>query len=688
MDDVRQQIKDRINRLRADVTTLTAQNIKTIIGLYDKTFFSGQIAEKLKTDKVLLTVNIAARETTPATTLLFATDLVKKPPNNQVYVLEIAPRTITKIAQRHGYDYTSTLMMLIEHEIIHLLMKLWKYEDRIPAQRDIYGSHGKLFQCMLETYFGYVPYRTLHDLGVSIEPKNPPPSETIDVPSTLLEVVPGYKWYAESCYIDSLLIAMFYASSNYWRDKLFESDVSRIDYGKIRPCDVSSQIDTPEKIQALAARVQKQLKADYLNLQHPNVSLTCTMARSLLAACQPSMKEEGKWIIYNISAIYELLASLFMMEMTIPVELQFYDSATKKHVPAGATDLKQIATIGMIDYLTDPFNPTDTYPLIKWNLVGYPVLVFQNGGVTLEKLNEVGRETTEEGEVIDKKRAFGETILDGRYRLVAVALLLSDAHYVSYFRSRNGEWYSYNDLGARAQKIDEIPSAVWSSVPGSIPELYFYERTPEYETIVTIPPPRPIYKKVKASPVPVVELEAKQYIGKQIDYKAQAREDGYTFVAVMSKDPLIIAQFDKMDPPPITKPSETSRVWRLSAEQAEVLMAQLGRMDAKTSPVKVLPIKASPVKASPIKASPTKTLPIAKSPGRFVVLPGLYSQDYGNDSFVLYGDVVRTDIKYLRELAAKYDGTERKDLGRGMGLGFVFPLRSKEVIINNILTES
>ena len=52
MDDVRQQIKDRINRLRADVTTLTAQNIKTIIGLYDKTFFSGQIAEKFKTDKV------------------------------------------------------------------------------------------------------------------------------------------------------------------------------------------------------------------------------------------------------------------------------------------------------------------------------------------------------------------------------------------------------------------------------------------------------------------------------------------------------------------------------------------------------------------------------------------------------------------------------------------------------------
>ena len=665
--EARDEIYQSFVRLRrhTDLQGVQSRDIKRMVNQYDRMFFGDQLAEQLTREHTILDYSIAMRDTTPATNIISTIDVGRPPSHNRVYILEIAPKVISQIALRYNLDAVRTLQLMVEHELIHLLMKLWKYENKIPSQADIYGPHGKLFQCMLETYFGYISSRTLHDLGVSIVSKEP--QEDIGVPPALLEEIPGYKWYQESCYIDSLLVLLFYIHSGYWREKLFKTDVSTIDYREAPPCDIDSDIDTPEKVRSLAARVQTQLKSDYTNLPQQISAMTCTLSRSLLAQCQPAMRPEGKWDIYNITAIYDLLANLYDMKLSIPIEIQYYDQTAKSHISGGAIEMKKLSAIGFIDYLTDSKNPTGNYPLIKWNLVMSPVLVFQNSGVPLHKLNEAGEEEVD-GESVTKIRAFGETILEDRYRLTGVAMLLNDNHYVSYFRARNGEWYSYNDLGGRARKIEQIPKAVWSSEPHSLPEMYFYERMPQYE--ITVHPPPPRIQKKAASQVKSV-LTGQSYAGQRLDYKTQLRDDGYVFVAVMAKSPEVRAMLDELAP--LTKPSADSRIWRIPSSSADDFLATLRRLDA----------------TGKLGSKSPKRVSVVKSPSQpEQILPGLFARNYGENSFALYGQVVRSDIHYLRQIAAMFKGEESKNLGSGLGPGFVFPLDVKSKVIKNIQSES
>ena len=47
------------------------------------------------------------------------------------------------------------LQLVFEHELVHLLMNLYGYQDKIPSQKTIYSAHGKLFKCVLHHYFGH-----------------------------------------------------------------------------------------------------------------------------------------------------------------------------------------------------------------------------------------------------------------------------------------------------------------------------------------------------------------------------------------------------------------------------------------------------------------------------------------------------------------------------------------------------
>jgi len=189
----------------------------------------------------------------------------------------------------------------------------------------------------------------------------------------------------------------------------------------------------------------------------------------------------------------------------------------------------------------DPFdNVEDTAQEYLWNDMDYPILVFRNGGIpaitnfgstcsetvnvpifknvkvdrklsylkankiplplewkiskdgftnridktvvedAIVKIKEVQTITTTV--VINKARAFGETIINGKYEIIGAIVLLgtsigkdSGVHYVSYVKTPSGEWYYFNDIGAVWKRLDEFPP-LFKEEEGRKPEMYFYKK--------------------------------------------------------------------------------------------------------------------------------------------------------------------------------------------------------------------
>lgn len=99
-----------------------------------------------------------------------------------------------------------------------------------------------------------------------------------------------------------------------------------------------------------------------------------------------------------------------------------------------------------------------------------------------DSTTEIEMIQTVETKIINKKRVFGETILDGRYEMVGAAILQGTTpgeeggvHYVAYVNTLEG-WYFYNDDGSVWTSLEKFPKKVLKEKYGDKPEMYFYQR--------------------------------------------------------------------------------------------------------------------------------------------------------------------------------------------------------------------
>jgi len=336
----------------------------------------------------------------------------------------------------------------MEHEIIHLLFSLWGYDDIELQKKDyaLYGPHGRLFNCMLNTYFGHTEYS--HNLSFK-------GLDSDNYISKYEEPVKyGFSYWENSCYMDSVLTLLLENQCNFWRRTIF-------DWNEHKPSA------NPE----LAETLKDELNRDYSKLG--DKTLECKNFRKLLAVHDPLMKEGSTWVMYEVSAFYANLAELYPdLKIDIPYRM------VRPSLSAVESMRYKSEYLFSVEEYINPDRRGEDYKEILWNECKSPILVFTNQGT--RRIKNFDRR---EG---DKKRVLKPRIL-GKYKLVGVVTLKGEVtesggggHYVSYFVAKDGKWYSYDDLSPKIRLVgdgyvDDLPRpGIWQEKNNRMPALYFY----------------------------------------------------------------------------------------------------------------------------------------------------------------------------------------------------------------------
>ncbi|HMP27998.1 MAG TPA: ubiquitin carboxyl-terminal hydrolase family protein [Saprospiraceae bacterium] len=547
--------------------SLNGSDIEKIFNMYDNNFFDGEIMKRITKDVFLIEFKASKRTSGVGGITGYETD------QPITFYIDIAPNILETIFRSESVgipaaagvdgvckDRLGCLLLIIEHQIIHLIMMLWGYSNVGPftpkAKRtgdEIYGPHGRLFQCLSNRFFGHSNFS--HDLGIAdISDISGSPSQhlhfqkylqskgkgSVITPKGLPLNAGGYKNWSASCYLDSVLIILFYGASNFWRDVILGKE----------------SLDTEDK---LAIQVKEQLEYDYDAMRNRGETIKCSKLRSFLLKRVPDLKQNTSWVIYNAGAAYEAIVNIipnFLID--IPIQIHRFKRGTYK---ADSVKYVREAMLTFWDYM-DPLTDIESgkdYKKIRWDLIQSPILVFTNGGAPrIKKLNETSEEKGETYIMgkkhkfkVNKARKFGKTIIDGRYDLIGVVVLQGvsekkegGSHYISYFKDDIDQWFKYNDMSASIKKINDIPQkGVWVEEGGSMPSMYFYRKTsnkPKIESSpwVMVPPTELSIGESTSEDSPVqksLTKSSKTLEGSEIDYRRIDRQDGYTLVYIKDK---------------------------------------------------------------------------------------------------------------------------------------------------------
>lgn len=346
--------------------------------------------------------------------------------------------------------------------------------------------------------------RRLFDQMLSVK-NRPKPEEIMKdeyfvdlyIDGNVQSVISGYRWHENSCYIDSLLMVMFFSIADKWRNVFFDVDVT--EYPPVLECTGGATIDD---VNQFRTKVQQQLEADFNELELGETNPKCRQLRQYLVQCEPDTREHGVWVTYNVGNMYSALVRIFpYLNMDIP-EVSDLTPPTRRQTA------RSLCTVS--DYMINEFPVLEpgvkaTRWIIDWDRYDGDILVLQNEGQPrIRFFDQVGEEHRtiripvgqdekgkmryrEEKSNIFKSKALNYTILQDRYTLVGVVTLegiglnsgAGGTHYVAHFLADDGKWYFYNDLkGGNAREVAELPRAgVWEEANNKMPALFFYART-------------------------------------------------------------------------------------------------------------------------------------------------------------------------------------------------------------------
>lgn len=430
----------------------TNRELAILIDTYDKNYFDGGIKEFLDGKRLVLDPILSDR-------LSGLKSVVGYNPELPGYYIDISSQIEMK-----------EFMVALQYSLVKLLMIILGYYSKSP--QSIYGDGGKLMVCVYKKFYGlidsYDPYIVWGDVLTpeerSVEKQLPP--------------IKGYSYWENSCYIDSLLITILINVSRFWRWAILFSNPTIHSKG-FENCP-------KERINLLTEEVQQDLTNSFVSfVVHKSESKKCTRVRELMSECL-NLKEAGRWVTYNVADLYSTLGALFPL-LNLDIPYRTYRNVPDKGLVRGWLRYSKEPMLTMWDFM-DPHQTEDTHKRIEWNMFRSPVLVFTNGGTP--RIKHFGSTDPERVKIahsstkrlIEKRDAFGDTIINGRYQIIGVILLLGvsqdqegGAHYVSYFKSTDESWYYYDDLRENILQISAPPDNIWNEVGGSMPAMYFYQ---------------------------------------------------------------------------------------------------------------------------------------------------------------------------------------------------------------------
>lgn len=680
-------------------TSLKGSDIEKVFHLYDEYIFNNQIFKKIKEEGAILRFFAKTRTSGVGGMCGVKRKEVFIGPSSAQYYIDVAPNVLARLVKAESKrleklvglgcsDRIYCLQLIIEHEIIHILMILWGYINKKPAS--IYAQHGKLYRCMLRTYFGHRKFDK--NLGLSeideVMSKNPGPSR---VPKYGLLV----NW-SSSCYLDSLVTSLLFGTSNFYRKVFFGNQ--KIEYHEVdqefkKVCRKLSKVNTEVQTRALANKIRLALQETYRNMTQNTKPFKCINLRGLFAQCLPELKTGGTFTDYNVSEVYDMLTDLLPALKLKNIPATIYNPAEEKFKEGVIEDKTMFQ---MWDFL----DPSTEGSLPLWREIDYPVLVFQNGLVpaiedysstTPEKIKGYGptpgkytfAEKEVEGEVMQvpvpvfgeiittyhKARSFGEYIIDGRYRLFAAIMNHGNrpsftgwggGHYTAIIRPQFSpdEWYDYDDLGPSWTKtssengVGRLPLEVFLDTQRDRPELLFYEKISDYS-----------YSDLSDDDLPASFIEPE--VDPEVTYRKEKDFDLtiHTFPDCETK----IFIFDTSREKYITrhllqkydgdKISAKGYVWSLTSNDAEEFLREIPRIT---------------------RASTSKTLSTDYGIKYMDIVPGISIYSFGRSSFVVKGSMNQIQKAKLTKLG----GRPRTNLGHNLGSGFLFSRKNLDKVLS------
>lgn len=545
--------------LNVEAPAVTNRDVATLFALYDEEFFNGQIAEKVvelsttphkyySTDPEIQF--LATRRTSGYGSLSgYYFDrtfdrVTKKYKYQRYFFVDICPNLLDAIfetTQGKGlseaagigcFERFRCFMLVMEHEIVHLLMSLWNYDStkRQKENSRLFGPHGLLFNCMLETYFGHT--QRSHDLaleGVYVPSYDPPRLGFASKDETEVTGV-GFSNWSASCYLDSVIMIMLETQTDFWRRSIFNWSVETDELYRFK-----------SKNPGLAEEIKNVLEEDYKAVHEENSEpLECENLRELLSIQDPLMKSEaGSWKMYESGSTYATFAQLFpSLLIDVPVR-KIRPSIKQEDSLIYETD----AAFTYSDFMIGPTPEAgDDYKKIIWEECQSPILVFTHQAAPQIKVFD----SLEDEKQLEypKLRAFGPRIINNRYKLVGVVVLHGriskgggGGHYTCYFLGKDGMWYHYNDTGPTFTFIGDVENlprdGVWQQSRSELPTMYFYsliqKQKPDLKKEPRLPTPT---KAIKFQP------EKKEGVrGTYVDYVRVDRPDHGVIFIVVFKNP-------------------------------------------------------------------------------------------------------------------------------------------------------
>lgn len=453
---------------------ITPESIEKMFDLYDEVFFGNQMRNEILDGRSINFVTTLRRAGMSCFTYMDEED----------FVIDISPNILETIERKYSRglllvqgkwsaeDKIEQLQFLMEHEIIHFLMLATGYGAIEKSGKDdigdtIYGRHGKLFCCISKKFFGHL--KCLHDLGIESIDDAPPPiiSRVINSYSGIGVPEMGYEYWSNSCYLDSLVMGLFFNKSPYWKIGFLQLHESP-----------EKEVDEDDKcIVEKASKIRDQIAKDIKSIIWQEKSVRCENLRMLLAECLP-LKEGSGWQMFNVSEVYTALATAFPY---LKIEYPVYRISRPYFLT-----YKESSIFSFWQFMEPEDEGEDK---IRWDLIRSPVLAFYNTGAPrIKKMNRPGREkgyniidgTRYPFDVV-KEKIFDEVILN-IYELVCVVVLTGiregkegGTHYVCRFKGKGDKWYYYDDMKT-AMVQEDLPDSVWEESGNMMPSMYFYSR--------------------------------------------------------------------------------------------------------------------------------------------------------------------------------------------------------------------
>lgn len=508
---------------------INAHTVADVVKQYNKVFFGSILDERLQASSKQLSIRVG--DSIPTGIFI--------PRSGKVIQLSVSKKYLSQVEianrfeRRYGpYSTYITLMYAVERLILSLFLGLWDIGTvRLPKSNEniiMYKNEdSKAYKCAYDTFFGgefvfSIRPRSSSGLDVSrtdtveLEDSSDQISEIdlsdiseIDLSASISSSHSspsvqrkGFVWYDNSCYIDSLLMCMLV--SPFIRIQIQQTKTEKIDYKPSSICTIDSRIDGKDDLRKIAFSIQKEMQRYYESVIVEHEHGQCSNIRQLLLKCLTDMKENGRWVFYNVSTIWNTFCSLFP-RLLQSVYARIVDPTTKI-TKIGKPGLISRANFTFWDFLDSYRDADDKYTEILWeeleNSRDNYLLVFQNGGYpAIKYYNKEGEEIVKSRKYVQegkrtkivvenikvfKKRKFSEYILERKYRLFGVVLLHGvsvgeegGTHYTALVREGN-KWYEYDDVGPKYKYISEkVPETCFQEIGRTKPELYFYGRVSE-----------------------------------------------------------------------------------------------------------------------------------------------------------------------------------------------------------------